>query len=161
MYAIYEKKGGQLGLLEDDEEGFVDLNEAEEIMRQLRRENPGEYEHIASLRDGIRTTKPSPNEELYVFCQAGRYQQLFLLDKRGEVVSRDIPRILGTIKCGPDQKGAALPAGYNKAVMRMKRQFVEEVKHRQAEREHSLSDSRSAIRFAGTAYPLWGNYGRR
>ncbi len=139
MYAIYEKKGGQLGLLEDDEEGFVDLNEAEEIMRQLRRENPGEYERIASLRDGIRTTKPSPNEELYVFCQAGRYQQLFLLDERGEVVSRDIPRILGTMKCGPDQQGAALPAGYNQAVMRMKRQFVEEVKHRQAEREHSLS----------------------
>lgn len=52
---------------------------------------------------------------------------------------RDIPRILGTIKCGPDQKGAALPAGYNKAVTQVKRRFIEEVKHRQAEREHSLS----------------------
>jgi hypothetical protein len=122
-----------------NQEEFVDLNEAEEILRQLRRENSGEYERIASLRDGIRTTRPSTKEGLYVFCQAGRYQQLFLLDEKGEVISRDIPRILGTIKCGPEQKGATLPASYNKAVMRVKRQFIEEVKHRQAERDHTLS----------------------
>jgi len=61
------------------------------------------------------------------------------LDEKGEIVSRDIPRVLGIIKCGPDQKGAALPAGYNKAVMHVKRRFVEEVKHRQAERAHTLS----------------------
>jgi hypothetical protein len=139
MYAIYEKKGGSLGLFEDEEESFVDLNEAEEILRQLRRENPGEYERIASLRDGIRTAKPSTGEGLFVFCQAGRYQQLFLLDEKGEVVSRDIPRILGLIKCSPDQQGDPLPAGYNRTVMRVKRQFVEEVKPRQAEREHTLS----------------------
>jgi superfamily II DNA/RNA helicase len=139
MYAIYEKKGGQLNLFEDEEQEFVDLNEAEEILRQLRRDNPEEYERIANLRDGIRTAKPSPNQGLYVFCQAGRYQQLFLLNEKGEVVSRDVPRILGILKCGPDQQGATLPASYNREVMRVKRQFVEEVKHRQAEREHTLS----------------------
>ena len=139
MYAIYEKKGGSLGLFEDEEESFVDLNEAEEILRQLRRENPGEYERITSLRDGIRTAKPSASQGMFVFCQAGRYQQLFLLDEKGEMVSWDIPRILGLIKCGSDQQGAPLPAGYNHTVMQVKRQFVEEVKHRQAEREHTLS----------------------
>lgn len=55
------------------------------------------------------------------------------------MVSRDIPRILGTIKCGPDLTGVTIPTGYNSAVMRMKRLFHEEVKHRQAEREHTLS----------------------
>ena len=140
MYAIYERKGGQLSLFEDEEgEEFLDLNEAEEILRQLRKENPGEFERIASLRDGIRTVKPSVTKGLYVFCQAGRYQQLFLLDEKGDVESRDIPRILGTIKCGPELKGRTLPSGYNSAVMRVKRQFAEEVKHRQAEREHTLS----------------------
>jgi superfamily II DNA or RNA helicase len=139
MYAIYEKKGGQLSLLEDEEEEFLDLNEAEEILRQLRRENPGEFERIASLRDGIRAVKPSETKGLYVFCQAGRYQQLFLLDEQGDVASRDIPRILGVIKCGPETKGRPLPSGYNSAVMRVKRQFAEEVKHRQVEREHTLS----------------------
>lgn len=140
MYAIYEKKGANLSLFEDEEEEFVDLNEAEEILRQLRKENPAEYQRIADLRDGIRTSKPnSAQRGLYVFCQADRFQQLFLLDERGEITSRDIPKVLGAIKCGPDASGAALPADYNAAVMRVKRQFAEEVKHRQAEREHTLS----------------------
>jgi hypothetical protein len=140
MYAIYEKKGGNLSLFEDEEAEFVDLNEAEEILRQLRKENPGEYDRIANLRDGIRAAKPnSVQKGLYVFCQADRFQQLFLLDEQGETVSRDIPKVLGAIKCGPDLQGGQLPKDYNAAVMRVKRQFAEEVKHREAEREHTLS----------------------
>ena len=117
----------------------LDLNEAEEILRQLKRDNPGEYERIANLRDGIRTACPSNQKSLYVFCQAGRYQQLFLMEENGKKISRDIPHILGTIKCGPIRKGTKVPAGYNKFVMRVKRIFTEEVKYRQAERKHTLS----------------------
>ena len=40
-----------------------------------------------------------------MFCQAGRYQQLFHLNEKGDIVSRDVPRILGIIKCDPEQKG--------------------------------------------------------
>jgi hypothetical protein len=138
MYAIYEKKGGQLSLFEDEEE-FLDLNEAEEILRQLRRDDPAEYDRIADLRDGIRTGKPSATKGLYAFCQAGRYQQLFLIDEKGEILSRDIPRILGVIKCGPDIAGGGLPPGYNAAVMQVKRRFAETVKQRRAERDHTLS----------------------
>ena len=36
-------------------------------------------------------------------------------------------------------KAQDLPSAHNQAVMRVQRQFVEEVKHRQAEREHTLS----------------------
>ncbi|MDI6782474.1 MAG: phospholipase D-like domain-containing protein, partial [bacterium] len=86
MYAIYEKKGGQLSLFEDLDDELVDLNEAEEILRQLRKDNPAEFQRIASLRDGIRTAMPSPNERIYVYCQAGRYHQLFLVDKQGEII---------------------------------------------------------------------------
>ncbi len=139
MYAIYEKKGGNLSLFEEGEEEIVDLNEAEEILRLLRKENPVEYDRIANLRDGIRAAKPCSQTGLYVFCQADRYQQLFLLDRAGEIVSRDVPKVLGAIKCGPEVKGESLPADYNAAVMRVKRQFTEEVKHRETEREHTLS----------------------
>jgi helicase-like protein/phospholipase D-like protein len=138
MYAIYAKNG-ELSQFENQEEEFVDLNEAEEILRQLRKENPGEYDRIANLRDGIRAGKPSTQKGLYVFCQADRYQQLFLLDAHGELVSRDIPKVMGAIKCGPELAGSALPTDYNAVVMRVKSQFAEEVKHRQAEREHTLS----------------------
>ncbi len=136
MYAIYEKKGGQLGLFDDEESDLLDINEAEERLRLLKKESPQEYERISNLRDGIRTMKPSADKGTYVFCQAGRYQQLFLLDETGDIVTRDIPHVLGSIKCGPELEGRPTPKGYNSAVMRVKRLFAEEVKHRQAEREY-------------------------
>ena len=142
MYAIYEKNGGQLSLFEEDEE-FLDLNEAKELLRQLRKEDPAEYERIAHLQDGIRSTKYSGQRGIYVFCQAGRYQQLFLVNENGDILSRDVPRILGSIKATPETIQGTQPENYNKAVMRVKRRFVEEVKHRQAEREHTLSLNQS------------------
>lgn len=79
----------------------------------------------------------------YVFCEASDpnrpdikgYQQLFLLDDKGEIISRDIPRILGTIKADDTAPTLKLPLHHNSAVMRVKSQFAEEVKHRQAEKE--------------------------
>jgi hypothetical protein len=142
MYAIYETQGGgpvQLDLWSKPEDEFLDLNEAEEILRQLRKEDPAEFERIATLRDGIRTARPSMQKGMFVFCQAGRFQQLFLLDDKGAVVSRDVPRVVGTVKCAPDAKAADLPDGYNKAVMAIQRTFAEEVKHREAERKHTFN----------------------
>ena len=136
-----------LSLFEDEEDEFLDLNEAEEILRQLRKDNPAEYERIADLRDGIRAAKTSTAKGQFVFCEAcyperensKGFQQLFLLDDNGSVVSKDVPKILGTIKCSPELTGQPLPTDYNSAVMRVLRQFTEEVKHRQAERTHTLS----------------------
>jgi superfamily II DNA or RNA helicase len=139
MYAIYENLGDQLTLFEDQEGDLMDLNEAEELMRQLRKENPSEYERISNLRDGLRAAKPSTSNGLYVFCQAGRFQQLFLTNELGEIVTRETARILGTIKCGPELKGKELPTDYNATVMRIKRVFTEEAKHRQVERDHTMS----------------------
>jgi len=139
MYAIYEKNGGQLSLFDDEEGELLDINEAEELLRQLKRENPGEYERISNLRDGIRTVKPSSQKGLYVFCQAGRYQQLFIVDEKGTMVTREVPQILGTIKCGPDLAGLPLPKEYNRAVMVVKQLFAEEFKNRQAERDYTPS----------------------
>jgi hypothetical protein len=122
------------------QEPYASLHRAGEILRQLRKERPEEYERIANMRDGIRAAMASPlRKGLYVFCQADRYQQLFLLDAKGEVVSKDIPKVLGAIKCGPETPIEQFPSDYNAAVMKVKRQFAEEVKHREAEREHTVS----------------------
>lgn len=138
MYAIYEKQGNQLTLFEEEED-VLDINEAEEMLRQLRNENPGEFERIANLRDGVRTGKASEQKGLFVFCQAGRYQQLFLVDQNGEIVTRDIPKILTTVKCSEAEKGKPLPRVHNRAVMKIKRIFDEEVKQRAAEKEYTVS----------------------
>jgi superfamily II DNA/RNA helicase len=58
MYAIYDKKTlGSESLEYEDGEEFLDLNEAEEILRQLRADDPAEYDRIANLRDGIQLRK--------------------------------------------------------------------------------------------------------
>jgi len=138
MYAIYEKRGDQLTLFEEEED-ILDINEAEEMLRQLRSENPGEFERIANLRDGVRTGKASEQKGIFVFCQAGRYQQLILSDKDGKIITRDIPKILGILKCIETEKGLPLPKDHNKKVMKIKKLFDEEVKHRAAEREQTIS----------------------
>jgi HKD family nuclease/superfamily II DNA or RNA helicase len=142
MYAIYEPKisgQAQLELWGKPEDEFLDLNEAEEILRQLRKDDPLEFDRIANLRDGIRTARSSLQKGLFVFCQAGRFQQLFLLDDKGSIVSRDIPRVVGTVKCTPDAQAVKLPDGHNKGVMAVRRSFAEEVKHREAERKHTFN----------------------
>ncbi|RUR74870.1 helicase-related protein [Chlorogloeopsis fritschii PCC 9212] len=145
MYAIYEQKGKQLSLFEPEEDEFLDLNEAEEILRKLQKDEPEEFERIANLPHGIRTAKFSMQKGTFIFCEASDptrpdikgYQQLFLLDSKGNVISREIPRILGAIKSDPTTDTATLPKDHNSTVMGVKRQFAEEVKHRQAEREYN------------------------
>ena len=144
MYAIYENKGKQLSLFDiDDEEEFLDLNEAEEILRKLQKDDLGEFERIANLPHGIRTAKFSTQKGTFVFCEASDpnrsdikgYQQLFLMNEKGEIISRDIPLILAAIKADSTTPTLKLPQNYNQIVMHIKRQFAEEVKHRQSERE--------------------------
>lgn len=138
MYAIYEKRGGQLSLFEELDE-VIDLNEAEEFMRQLKKENPEEYERIVKLRDGIRVGRTSTTKGSFVFCQAGKYQKLFLLNSERKVVNQDISEILNILKCGPDQPPKPLPVGHNLTVMEVRKLFEGEVKHIMTLKEQALS----------------------
>jgi hypothetical protein len=140
MFAIYEKQGAQLSFFEDSEADFVDLNEAEELLRTIRKEDPAEFARIAGLRDGIRSAKGVfDNAGCYAFCQAGRFQQLLLTDAGGTVVSRDITAVIKRIKCGRKEPAALLPAGHNARAMKLKDVFAEEVKHRLAQQRYALN----------------------
>jgi len=142
MYTIYAQ--GEIGRYEEDEvDEFLDLNEAEEIVRQLREDEPELYQRIASLRDGIRCGRHVDQEGAVVLCRAERYRQLYLADEDGEVISRDVPHILNLLRCEPDTPAQPLPAGYNQVVTNVKRQFEEEVQARRAEREHTVSLTRA------------------
>lgn len=64
---------------------------------------------------------------IYIFCEASDpnrphikgYQQLFLVDSQGEVISRDMPRILGTIKTNSNLPAVALLKNHNTVVIRV------------------------------------------
>ena len=140
MYAIYETEGKQLLLFDEDGGDSIDLNEAEEFLRNLAKSAPAEFERIAKLRDGIRSGLSSTNKGMFVFCQQGNFQQIMLLDSEGNTRSRDISEVLGAIKA--DEKEPApdkLPKGYNSKLMKVKASFVQEAKHRQAEMKYSIS----------------------
>jgi superfamily II DNA/RNA helicase len=139
MYAIYESKGEQLSLFEEQEEEPMDLNEAEEKLRQLRREDPAEFERIVNLRDGIRTGKASEQKGIFAFFRRGRYQQLVVLDEQGNVKSKELSDALKAIACRREEEAQPLPEGYNAALMAAKARFDTEAKHREAQRERLIS----------------------
>ncbi len=138
MYTIYSR--GQIGRFEEDEiDEFIDYSEAEEIIRQLREDEPELYRRIANLRDGIRCGRPAAQNGVVALCRAGHYHQLYLLDSDGEIITRDLPYILGLLKCEPNTAAAPIPDGYNRAIMAMKQHFDQEVQFRNAERQHTVS----------------------
>lgn len=141
MYAIYE--GRDLGVYEEDGDGeFVGLEEAEEIIRQLERDAPDQFERIKQLRDGIRCGRRADTRSTFVFCRAGDYQQLYLLDERGEVLTRDTPHILGRLRCEAHEPPVALPDGHNSLVTQVKHQFERTVHSRKAESKRAISLTR-------------------
>ena len=140
MFCIYESQSDQLSFFEDEEGDFVDINEAEELLRSLQSEDPEEFGRIANLRDGIRSARASfSGDGRFVFCQSGKYQQLFSLDENGEVVSRDVPKVLGRLKCSKTEPAAGLPPGHNQEIMKVLERFSDEVRHRTAQQKFSMS----------------------
>ncbi len=138
FYAIYQEHSVDRGD-DEGEQRLVDLNEAQEIIRQLRQDDPQTYEQITRLRDGIRCGRRGEPPGVVVLCRAGNYRQLYLLDENGAVVSRDIPHILARLRSTPEEAPAPLPPGYNTRVHQLQQQFAAEVSARLAEQRHTLS----------------------
>ena len=137
MYAIYDDKPTNLDLFEPEEP--MGLGEAEGILRQLRADDPAEFDRIASLRDGLRSGMDSLTPGIFVLCQAGDFQQLFFVDPKGEIETRDASTILGRIKCSPSTPTAVLPADYNASVMKVYQLFADETALRKTTLEHRTS----------------------
>ncbi|MBN2550285.1 MAG: hypothetical protein JXB15_14065 [Anaerolineales bacterium] len=138
FYAIYE---GQHVEEDDhsDEDQLIDMNEAQEFLRQLREDDPALFKHIAGLRDGIRCGMAHSRQGAAILCRAGTYRQLYWVDEQGEILSRDIPLILNRLRCLPDEPATSLPVGYNGLAMKVFRKFADESRARQAEQRHTLS----------------------
>lgn len=140
--AIY--RGETVDQYEDtDDEELVDLTEAEEFIRQLSETNPQLFEKISTLRDGIRAAKRNDHEGTVVLCRASNYRQLYLVDDDGEIISRDIPHILGVIKCDPDTPNVSIDNHHNRIVQSVREDFSKEVQARSAEQKHAISLTRA------------------
>jgi len=140
MYAIYERKDS--AALDDYEarydifgQDLFGLGEAEELIRQIKQENPDYFEYIKNLPDGIRSARHHQNRLNYVFYQSGDYEKLYLTNSEGKVTTEDMATILATIKCEKAQDPIPLPTRYNKAISEVKHVFQKSVEERAAIRE--------------------------
>ncbi len=128
MYAIYEQHGEQLSLLEESEAPSFGLSEAEELLRQLKRQNPQEYQRIAELRDGIRTGIPAEVEGTYVFCRDERNRQLVLLNENGTEKTTDIAEILRLLQSNAELRGKPVSPEHNARVTEVQEKFAGQIR---------------------------------
>jgi len=136
LYAIYR---GDPSVLEDEPEPDIfNLLEAEELMRQLQRTDPDRFQQIAAMPDGVRSARQAVGEPgLFVFCQAGSYQRLYLVDEEGHRTA-DPQQAIRAIRCEEDEPTLALPTGINQRITAVKRDFDAEVRTREAEIRHRV-----------------------
>jgi superfamily II DNA or RNA helicase len=136
MYAIYR---GDPSVLEDEPEPDIfNLLEAEELIRQLQRTDPDRFQQIATMPDGVRSARRAVDEPgLFVFCQAGSYQRLYLVDEGGHRTA-DPQQAIRAIRCEEDEPTLALPDGINQRIAAVKRDFDAEVRAREAEIRHTV-----------------------
>jgi len=114
---------------------FFDMSNPEELIRQIKQNNPDYFEYIKSLPDGIRSARRHQNRLNYVFYKSGDYEKLYLTDSEGKVTTEDMATILATIKCEKAEDPIPLPTGYNKADSEVKQVFKKSVEERAAIRE--------------------------
>jgi len=140
MYAIYEKDRKQLALFEENmEKENINFNEAEEELRKLRENNPDKYREITLLRDGIRCSVSEDGNKHYVFCQAERYNQLYLVDQKSNIVEREVTNILGMLKKQFGKNPVNIPSRFNPVLQKVKEHFIKEVVDRYVEQKHGGS----------------------
>ena len=130
MYAIYDEDDAQLNLFEDSQETGMSFIEAEEILRQIKRQDPEEYERIENLRDGIRTGIPATTKGTYILCRLGSYQQPCLFNEDGQLLTADPAEILKKLECDPELEGQPVPPEHNIQIAKHQRDFAAENKSR-------------------------------
>lgn len=138
MYAIYEKDVKHLALFEENlEKESVSFNEAEEELRKLKESDPDKFEEIRSLRDGIRCSVSEQGNNHFVFCQADKYSQLYMVDSEGNITEKEVIKILGMLKNQFGKTPKDLPNDFSQTLQTVKDQFVKDVVDRYLEQKHS------------------------
>ncbi|MBN1971023.1 MAG: DEAD/DEAH box helicase family protein [Candidatus Delongbacteria bacterium] len=144
IYVIYNgtpnEQDDLLNSVED--ELLFGLNEAEELLRRLERENKEYIEYIASLPTGLRSgkiNKNSLNDEFFACFQSGPFVKCYLLDENKKIITSDLIRCLNAIKSTELDLPVKIPDAYNQFINVLNNHFKKELKD---EKEHLRSVSK-------------------
>ncbi len=140
MYVIYEKEVNQLALFEERiEKDTISLNEAEEELRKIKESDPEKFEEIRSLRDGIRCSVSKDGDKYFVFCHADRYSQLYLVNSKGEILEKEVAKIIGMLRNQLGKSSIPISNDFNLVVTKVKEQFYQDVISRYLEQRNRIS----------------------
>lgn len=136
MYATY---GNEESVLDEDDGGF-DLSEAEELIRNIRDNDPEAFRRLREMPFGIRSGLASEVEGIFVFCEAGNLQRLYLAGEDGEIQSTDPHLIVPRIRCEANEPARPLREGHNTLVEQVRRAFITEMERIRQNRRHPQLD---------------------
>lgn len=135
IYAIYngsEKERKDLFDSTEDDELLFGLNEAEELIRKLTRENQDYIEYIMKLPLGLRSGKINKNfpKDHYFSCfQSGPFMKFYLMDEEGNLITDDLIKCLNAIRCSKDELNVELSSNFKKFLIKTTGEFSSDVKN--------------------------------
>lgn len=134
FFAIYGNNDDEKEKLFDtskDDELLFGLNEAEELIMKLERENKEYMEYIKSLPKGLRSAKLNNNAKhdlFFGYFQAGSYSRFYLCDNTGNLISDDLIKCLDAIKCDSAELPISIPKTHNQVIQSLDRKFQKEIR---------------------------------
>lgn len=96
---------------------------------------PEEYKKALELPAMVNIARTSKNKGIIVFCRAGDYYRLKLVDFDGKVISSNDWEILKILECTPDEKGDEFNKKYFEIVEKIREEFEVEANKREMEKE--------------------------
>lgn len=133
MYAIYMGDSSILEEEEDREE--LSLSGIEEQVRNLKVNHPEYYNYVLNIPDGVRSAMTSDelDDVRYIMMETDSTHTLMLTDREGNVITRDLIKVLESIQCERNTPRAPLPPRYNQSIVKATRKF--ELEYEQAASE--------------------------
>ncbi|MDP3110521.1 MAG: phospholipase D-like domain-containing protein [Thermodesulfovibrionales bacterium] len=129
MYCIYEKR--DMDEVEKDEDTGFSFDEAENIIKQLKKEKPEYMALIEKMQLGLRSAKEGKKYKgTYAFFKAGDTAKLFMLTPRGETID-DFSEIINELRCEKDcpekEVGEKQKGNYFDDLNKLRKKFKETI----------------------------------
>ncbi len=102
IFAIYAENDESV--LNSNDTILTVYDKAENLLLQLQKDNPVEYNRIINLKDGVRTACININKGFYAYFRSGNIHRMYF--NNGEKINDSIPEILKLIESKPNNPKA-------------------------------------------------------
>ena len=102
--------------------------------KRLKERYPQEYEKAKELPNMVHIAKKDDKKGVIVFCRAGNWFKLKMVDERGELITADDWEILKLLECKPETKGIEFDLNKLDIIEKTREIFEKEANDREKDR---------------------------